>query len=393
MNILFVTYHTCARVAKEAKALEAAGHQVIILQHVAASEEILYATELASFYRTEQGLLDRISYFGEWSEVIHVHNEPNWIVPVAAAARDVTCPEVPIIFDIHDLESQRENGNIDKHEGSAIHAADAFIFPSKGYEKGIKKVWNVGKVPSRVIYSFCNREDIVTDPLPRVNGLVYEGMTIAPLKGFEANDSGYKRYRDYVELTKQLTKSYVPFHLYGVRKEFHQVYTDAGAIVNEIMRFPDMMRQLSRYDWGLCGHLDNHPQWQKAMPNKLFEYLAAGIPVISINAGEVSEFIKENRFGFVAENIDDLVSYLAMDANLIEENEMSSMREDCTENISKNINKFVMENQVPEIEALYAEAARYRKDRLDAGVPMQHGLRRGADVESWVCFDKPAASA
>jgi len=383
MNILFVTYHTCARVAKEAKALEAAGHQVIILQHVAASEEILYATELASFYRTEQGLLDRISYFGEWSEVIHVHNEPNWIVPVAAASRDVTCPEVPIIFDIHDLESQRENGNIDKHEGSAIHAADAFIFPSKGYEKGIKKVWNVGKVPSRVIYSFCNKEDIVTDPLPRVNGLVYEGMTIAPLKGFEANDSGYKRYRDYVELTKQLTKAYVPFHLYGVRKEFHQGYIDAGAIVNEIMRFPDMMRQLSRYDWGLCGHIDNHPQWQKAMPNKLFEYLAAGIPVISINAGEVSEFIAKRGFGWPAEDFDDMRKIMSD----------RKLREVYAETVEKLRHGLIMENQVPEIEALYAEAAAYRKDRLDAGVPMQHGLRRGADVESWVCFDNPAASA
>lgn len=392
-NILFITYNTCARAAKEARALESSGHHVIILQHVAVSEEILYATELSSFYNDDHDLIDRISHFADWAEVIHVHNEPNWMVNAAATVRDIACPSVPIIFDIHDLDSMREDGSVDPTEGPAIFAADGFIFPSKSYKSGIGSKYVIGDMPQRVIYSMCLRQDIVTKPLPRVNGLVYEGAIVAPLKHFNPQTPGYKQYRDYIGLSLELTENKIPFHIYGVRKDFQQPYLDAGAVAHEMHRFPDMMQQLSRYDWGLCGHIDDHPQWQKAMPNKLFEYIAAGIPVISINAGEVSELIMENRFGFIAENIDDLVSWLAMDDSLIEENEMSSMRDDCAESVQANRHKFTMESQVPEIEAIYAEAAAYRKGRLEAGLSMRDGQTGREADGKWVCFGKQVSSS
>ena len=382
MNILFVTYNTCARAAKEARALESAGHQVIILQHVAVSEEILYATELSSFYGADQDLLERISYFGDWAEVIHVHNEPSWMVKAAATVRDMVCPLVPVIFDVHDLDSMREDGSVDKDEEPAIRAADAFIFPSKAYKAGIGSKYIIGSMPQRVIYSMCSRNDIVTDPLPRVNGIVYEGAIVAPVKNFNPQTPGYKKYRDYTDLTKKLTASGIPFHLYGVRNEFQPSYLAAGAVVHGMHRFPDMMRQLSRYDWGLCGHLDSHPQWQKAMPNKLFEYIAAGIPVISINAGEVSEFVVNNCFGSSALHFSYLIKVL----------KDKKWREICAESIRENRHKFTMESQVPEIEALYAEAAAYRKSRLEAGLSMCNGeAGREADGK-WVCFGNKVAT-
>lgn len=376
MNILFVTYHTCARAAKEARALEKAGHQVVILQHVAASEEILYATELASFYHGEQALRDRIDYFSDWAEVIHVHNEPNWIVTLAASQRDLSCPHVPVIFDIHDLESMRETGEVDKDETTAIDSADGFIFPSVAYENGIRKQRNLGILPSRVIYSMCNRDDILDQPLPRLRGsLVYEGATVAPLPNFNSKTPGWKAYRDYTGLARALTSAFIPFHLYGVRKEFQQPYLNLGAIVHESLRFPDLLKQLSRFDWGLCGHLESHPQWQKAMPNKLFEYLAAGIPVVAINATEVGEFVSANGVGSVVKDFTEL--------NQLMRNRQ--LREDLAENVEEKREQFTMESQVKEIEALYAEAYAYRQDRFDGGVWMRP-CKEGAGVDRpWVC--------
>jgi glycosyltransferase involved in cell wall biosynthesis len=335
MNILFVTYNTCARAAKEAKALESAGHQVIVLQHVAVSEEILYATELSSFYNADQDLLERIAYFGDWAEVIHVHNEPNWMVKAAATVRNMVCPLVPIVFDVHDLDSMREDGSVDPTEEPAIKAADAFIFPSKAYDDGITGLYFLRGNPRRVIYSMCSRSDIVTDPLPRVNGLVYEGAIVAPVKNFNPQTPGYKKYRDYTGLAEKLTASGIPFHLYGVRNEFKPSYLKAGAVAHSMHRFPDMMRQLSRYHWGLCGHLDSHPQWQKAMPNKLFEYIAAGIPVISINAGEVSEFVKKHGIGCAVDGTD----YLRNAKDIVLRNAYADV-------IMENRHKFTMESQI-----------------------------------------------
>lgn len=379
-----MTFHTCARAAKEARALERSGHQVLILQHVAASEEILYATELSSFYRTEAELWKRIGYFADWAEVIHVHNEPNWIVSAAAAARDAFCPLVPVIFDVHDLDSQRGVlGVVDKEETPAIHAADGFIFPSKGYQAGVRKIYNISGVPDRIIYSFCSSDDIVNDPLPRVNGLVYEGATVAELKHFNAKTPGYKHYRDYVDLAGKLKFQGLPFHMYGVRKEFQQPYINAGAVVHDMIRFPDMMKQLSRYDWGLCGHAGDYPQWQKAMPNKLFEYIAAGIPVISINAHEVSELVAREGLGVVCGSVEEIAKTMRD----------RQARRELAENVEDRRGRFVMEKQVSRIEELYAEAADRRKDRLGAGVPVRNGAEGPGAGSPWVCFGEPKATA
>jgi hypothetical protein len=383
MNILFVTYHTCARAAKEAFALINAGHQVIILQHVATSEDILYTSEICAFYRADpQSLASKVRHFSEWADVIHVHNEPSWIVSCAAAERDISCPEVPVVFDVHDLQSMREDGEVDPDETAAIHAADGFIFPSRGYETGISASRNISGNPGRVIYSFCCKGDIVQNPLPRVSGVVYEGGLVAPLINFNNKTSGYKSYRDYTTLSAQFTIFSIPFHLYGCRPEFQERYLRDGAIVHDYHRFGVMMRQLSRYDWGLCGHLENHPQWQKAMPNKLFEYIAAGIPVLSINAGEVSEFVEHHGVGVAAKSMSHLAS-LAKDARL---------RNDLADAVEDKQSAFVMESQVAEIEGVYAEAADYRKSRLDAGV-LRSGDAGKKACGSWVCFDQLQSDA
>lgn len=391
MNILFVTYNTCARAAKEAKALEeSCRHQVVILQYATASEEILYtAPGLVSFYRTRDDLLRRVGYLSDWVDMIHVHNEPNWIVSAAAQARDIACPAVPVVFDVHDLDSQRENGSIDKDEGPAIHAADAYIFPSKAYEKGIRHVWNTQCKPGRVIYSMCNRSDIIEIPLPRIEGVVYEGATVAQIPSFNDRTPGYKHYRDYAELAAHLHVRQIPFHLYGVRKEFWRNYLDRGAIVHESLAFPDMLQQLSRYDWGLCGHMDDHPQWQKAMPNKLFEYLAAGIPIISINASEVQDFIIDKGVGVGFPDFSSLSSLSSHIENISKLVRDKKLRDSCAEMVLSNRHKFVMENQVPEIEALYAEAAAYRKDRHGARVQVPAGATGIEACGKWVCFEQP----
>jgi hypothetical protein len=164
-----------------------------------------------------------------------------------------------------------------------------------------------------------------------------------------------------------------------VRNEFKPSYLKAGAVAHSMHRFPDMMRQLTRYDWGLCGHLDSHPQWQKAMPNKLFEYLAAGIPVISINSDEVSGFVVEHGVGTVTPTLSGL-------ADAARNKDLQAM---CAGFVAENRHKFVMESQVPEIEALYAEAAAYRQDRHGPWVQVPVVPTGIEACGKWVCFEQP----
>jgi len=67
-----------------------------------------------------------------------------------------------------------------------------------------------------------------------------------------------------------------------------------------------MLKQISRYDWGFCGSPIDHPQWHMAMPNKLFDYIAAGIPVIVYKADESAKFVREHGLGIVIEDLEEL---------------------------------------------------------------------------------------
>jgi hypothetical protein len=61
----------------------------------------------------------------------------------------MVCPLVPIVFDVHDLDSMREDGSVDPTEEPAIKAADAFIFPSKAYDDGITGLYSLRSKPRR----------------------------------------------------------------------------------------------------------------------------------------------------------------------------------------------------------------------------------------------------
>ena len=279
MNIVFVTHHTCARAQKMARALINAGHQVIILQHLAASLEILYDQQLSSFYNDRDDLADKVNVFNDWADIFHCHNEPDWLVWITAEAA-----ERPVVYDCHDLNSQRK-GQADQDEVKAFAVVDACIFPSMAYAYGAIKYHNVDRkvFPFEVVFSMCNKDDRPIDYPPKIDAIVYEGHHIAPLKNtmFEPGFEGYYGYRDYREFVARCTAMQIPTALYGTRKDFEESYSQRGALVNRMLPFKTMMRELTRYSWGFCGHPDDHPQWQKAMPNKLFEYLTAGLPIIS----------------------------------------------------------------------------------------------------------------
>jgi hypothetical protein len=71
-----------------------------------------------------------------------------------------------------------------------------------------------------------------------------------------------------------------------------------GLRVHETLRPADLMRELPAYDFGWAGfnaglnaaHLDT------ALPNKAFEYLAAGLPVLTFGHRALSRFLEREAW-------------------------------------------------------------------------------------------------
>lgn len=340
VKVLFASYHCCIRVIKEGTALSMLGHQLMYLQCTVANDDALNMLGNASFFGSKEIYALKIGMLAPSCDVIHCHNEPDWLVSIAKEV----APNKPIVYDCHDLQSMR-SGQATMDEILAMDKADGFIFPSYAYQKGATAYHRLPESkPNEVIYSACTTQMLLKQPLPRLGGIAYEGGAVArPVDGITPIGPNWPEYRDYTNITAQLTALGVPFCMYGLRQEFQPQYSNAGAVVFPALYYLQLIRQLSRHDWGYVGCPVVHPQWMMAMPNKLFDSMAAGIPVIVHNAKECAEFVQKNGIGVVVK-----------DAKGIKEAyDNHALRDECRENVLKLRNQFVMENQVDRIEALY----------------------------------------
>ena len=329
MKVLFLTYYTCIRAIKEMIALQKAGVNVFLLQTGNKNIEFNTMFGWTMFYNayepdTLRYQLSRITGV----DVIHCHNEPSWIVSIAKEC----CPDIPVIFDTHDLFTARD-GKPNQDERQAFQDCDAVVTPSKGYKQHIIDFYGLQK-PIEVIYSYCNENfyfDRYRDKNPQqFPGIVYEGgITNKP-------DS----YRYYVDVVRNSISRGIPFNIYPVDTGISKIYQDAGANVMAEMSYFDLIPAMSRFEWGFVGPGFKHRAFDWAMPNKLFEYLAAGIPPVVYESQEALEFVKEHGIGI--EFKDDAIKdkdVREMYAGIVKEK------------------RFIMESQSSKLIALYESLA------------------------------------
>jgi glycosyltransferase involved in cell wall biosynthesis len=67
----------------------------------------------------------------------------------------------------------------------------------------------------------------------------------------------------------------------------------------EPVSYQNLLSETSNYHFGLIPWRNEIPQLQFAMPNKFFEYLCAGIPIICSDNSEISETVQKNSLGLI----------------------------------------------------------------------------------------------
>jgi glycosyltransferase involved in cell wall biosynthesis len=81
---------------------------------------------------------------------------------------------------------------------------------------------------------------------------------------------------------------------------------------------------------------------ETAFPNKLFEYIAASVPVVVMNATDCATFVKEHGVGIVVNSVQELA-------------DRWSEHTEVRKNLIKVRQRFAMENYIGSLEDLYAE--------------------------------------
>lgn len=340
-----VSNHACVRVHKMALPLiESGRHTVNIIAHKQTSFIDSYST--FGHWLDIGQLHNLIKLYAKDTDVFHCHNEPSFFVTLIKE----TC-DIPVILDVHDsfaarntpedVERMREAGQeiirITAEERNNFQLADALVFPGQSFGELVTKEFNLTQ-PSIVLPSYLPRRMYRYNIQDWLGGLVYEGKVQLSAEGKASY--GF-RYCDYLELAKKCHEIGMDFHLYGGRddKEFMATYNDI-AFVHAPVAYEGLIRDIARHDWGLVGNIMPNPEWDVAMPNKLFEYIAAGVPVVAINAKECEEFVVKHGVGISVKSIDELAARW---------NEHTEIRK----HLLKTRAKFSMEMNIEGLENLY----------------------------------------
>jgi hypothetical protein len=220
---------------------------------------------------------------------------------------------IPYLLVENDVHSFRFGLNEKSyaHDKQIIENASAIIFTSEGYVeyfKEIKKKYGWYLPEYIVVHNKPMRQD--TKFIPRVKT---EGLNLVldgGLTMWDRNNDFY-HYKAYHLIFNAFIKAGWKVHLYPtklINERRIRDYISIGCIIHEWVKGDKIYQEMSQYTAGLqaFNSVDTPESAinfaHKCRPNKLYDYLAAGIPTIGYNGGDGMEVYRD-KWGIV---IDDL---------------------------------------------------------------------------------------
>lgn len=170
---------------------------------------------------------------------------------------------------------------------------------SKMYHKEVKVIKNIPEIP---LLSNPLQVEELRNSIPIENGnklLIMQGAGINVDRGAEEAVQAMQ-YLDSVTLLI-IGSGDVIGKLKAMVKEHH---LDAKVKFLDKMPFDQLMNYTRIADAGLTLDKDTNINYRLSLPNKLFDYIHAGIPVLASFVPEVKKIVEQYNIGVVIENHD-----------------------------------------------------------------------------------------
>jgi len=283
-------------------------------------------------------------------DVIHIHNLPDLLTVIAL---EVVDGRVPVIHDVHDLQSLRrtpyEDGFDDPEDPAALEAAAVtgcagLVAVSPQMLDEIEARYEVS-APTLLFANYALERDLAptAGPRGRATGpprVVYQGS-------LSANGSHYDLRDQFAAIAASgVTIDVFPNRDAPAYRELAD--RTPGLRVMGTLEPAALLRALPAYDigWAAFNTALNSAHVDTALPNKAFEYLASGLPVAAGPHRALRRLVEEEGVGFVVEDPGALGDQLArVDLNALR------IR------VAERRHRFTVEGHIGELAAFYDEVA------------------------------------
>jgi glycosyltransferase involved in cell wall biosynthesis len=322
MRVLFLEQQPCIRALKYAVGLRSSRPDIRLgfaFQGRTLSEWYGAGDELFErWWRlpAEQPARELRRVFDEFRpDLVHSHNLPDALTVLALEVSD---GGVPVLHDAHDLQSLRRT----PHETGFPEPCEPLALEKRAVEGSAALLAvseeMMGEIrarhrPPRQAHVFANYAlrrhlpralpacDRPVDGLPR---LVYQGT-------LSANGGHY----DLRAIFEAIAAQGVALDIYPGRPapEYRELAERHPAIRwHETVSPERLLRELPRYDLGWAGFNTglNGPHLDTALPNKAYEYLACGLPVLTLGHRALARLVEEEGVGASLDALDDLPARL-----------------------------------------------------------------------------------
>jgi len=244
-----------------------------------------------------------ISYTKDF-DIFHC-NDLNTL-PIGVISKLFLNKKAKIVYDAHEHEVYRAGytkmmQRISKLvEGILIKYVDKVITVSESIAKDYEKIYNIEK-PSLVLntpfYQEINKKDIFRKKfnIPKENIIfIYQGG-LSPKRGII-------EFADIVKDMKNI--SYIIMGYGSLEEKIKEIsQKNCNIYFHEAVPPEILLDYTSSADIGVCIEENICRSWDYALPNKMFEYLLAGLPIFVGGLSEMKNFVKKYDVGYIIEDL------------------------------------------------------------------------------------------
>jgi len=279
-------------------------------------------------------------------DLIHCHNAPERLASMIINSKF----NIPVVYDQHDFISHKKKVSKKylQREKICNEKNDGAIYITENYKNLVASKYRVNSnnivFPNYGLTSLSvNQNDFLPKLSKRNNKihLIYIGL-------ITQHDN---KVRNMLNIFEQLSEKGFIIHVYPTRNKKYPEYRKiSNLVMHNQLPVKELIKEITQYNLGIAilnyelSDRKKVDETRFGFWNKMFDYLMAGIPVLTLDLFEdMSEFVKMNEFGISFKEISELTpeTLQSYDLNKI------------ADKIVKDREKWTMENQIQKMIDFY----------------------------------------